>query len=110
MASSLLGIGTVSGLCAQPFIISDAPVITWERLANGQFSYGMGFHRANVEILLPISPLVCLHIQPDVERARPSQRPSVREVNIAQAAFSGRFCFANVESAGIDQIVQQNLG
>jgi hypothetical protein len=83
-----------------PYILSDAPVVTWERLPNGQFSYGMGFHRANVEILLPISPLVCLHIKPDVERARPSQRPSVREVNIAQAAFAGRFCFANVESAG----------
>jgi hypothetical protein len=39
-------------------------------MANGHFSYGMGFHRANVEYLLPISPLVCLHIQPDVQPVR----------------------------------------
>lgn len=93
-----------------PFIISDAPVVTWERMPNGQFSYGMGFHRANVEVLLPISPLVCLHIQPDVERARPSVRPSVREVNAAQAAFAARFCFSNIESTVIDEIVQEHFG
>ena len=81
-----------------PYIISDAPVVTWERMSNGQFSYGMGFRRANVEVLLPISPLVCLHIQPHVERARPSLKPSVREVNAAQAAFAGRFCFSNIEA------------
>jgi hypothetical protein len=95
---------------SRPFIISDAPVVTWERLANGQFSYGMGFHRANVEVLLPISPLVCLHIQPDVERVRPAIPPSVTEVNAAQAAFAGRFCFSNIDSPWIDQIVQQNFG
>ena|ERR1035437_1252821 len=93
-----------------PFIISDAPVVTWERLPNGQFSLGMGFHRANVEALLPISPLVCLHIQPQVERTRPTIRPSTREVNVAQAAFAGRFCFSNIESTEIDQIVQENFG
>lgn len=93
-----------------PFIISDAPVVTWERLSDGQFSYGMGFHGANVEVLLPISPLVCLHIQPDVERTRPSVRPSVSEVNAAEAAFAARFCFSNVESSVIDGIVQENFG
>ena len=93
-----------------PFIISDAPVVTWERASNGDLSYGMGFHRANVEVLLPISPLVCLHIQPDVERTMPSVRPSVSEVNAAQAAFAARFCFSNVESTVIDRIVQENLG
>jgi hypothetical protein len=93
-----------------PFIISAAPVVTWERLSNGQFSYGMGFHRAKVEVLLPISPLVCLHIQPDVERTRPSVRPSVSEVNAAQAAFAARFCFSNVESTVINGIAQENFG
>jgi hypothetical protein len=94
----------------KPFIISDAPVVTWERLTNRHFSYGMGFHRANVEVLLPISPLVCLHIQPDVQRVRPAARPSIGEVNAAQAAFAGRFCFSNIDSSWIDQIVQQNFG
>jgi hypothetical protein len=93
-----------------PFIISDAPVVTWERLPGGQFSFGLGVHRPNVEVLLPISPLVCLHIQPAVERTRQSLVPSVREVNIAQAAFAGRCCFSNIESEQIDQIVQENFG
>ena len=93
-----------------PFIISDAPVVTWERISNEQFSYGMGFHRTNVEVLLPISPLVCLHIQPDVERTKPSTLPSVREVNVAQAAFAARFCFSNIKSSVIDQTVQEHFG
>jgi hypothetical protein len=46
---------------SNPFILSDAPVVTWERLDNGVFSYGQGFHRENVEVLLPVSPTACLH-------------------------------------------------
>jgi hypothetical protein len=93
-----------------PFIISDAPVVTWERTPSGQLSLGLGFHRANVEVLLPITPLVCLHILPDVERSIASRRPSVRAVNAAQAAFAGRYCFSNVKSAVIDQVFQENFG
>jgi hypothetical protein len=93
----------------QPFIISDAPVATWERLESGAFSYGMGFHRANVEAVLPISPLACFHILPKVERDRQVQQPSTREVNVAQAAFAGRFCFTNILSDEIDKVMQQNF-
>jgi Protein of unknown function (DUF4238) len=50
-----------------PFILSDAPVVTWHRRRDGALSYGLGFHRPDVEVLLPISPLVCLHIQPNVK-------------------------------------------
>src|SRR5271166_3830924 len=50
-----------------PFILSDAPVVTWERLAPDDFSYGIGFHRPNVEVFLPVSPLTCLQILPRVE-------------------------------------------
>lgn len=46
---------------SDPFIISDAPVVTWQRMPNGGLSYGLGFHRADVEVLLPISPVVCLY-------------------------------------------------
>ena len=95
----------------EPFIISDAPVVTWERLEQrGTFSYGLGFHRPNVEVFLPVSPLVCLHILPNVERTRELQQPTTREVNIAQAAFAGRCCYSNIQSDEIDQIVQQNFG
>ena len=93
-----------------PFIISDAPVVTWQRMRDGALSYGLGFHRPDVEVLLPISPVVCLHIQPDVKRSSVARRPTVREVNAAQAAFAARSCFSNIESAEIDRIFQENFG
>ncbi len=93
-----------------PFIISDAPVVTWQRMRTGALSYGLGFHRAEVEVLLPISPVVCLHIQPGVKRSSAARRPTVREVNAAQAAFARRSCFSNIESAEIDRIFQENFG
>ena len=73
-----------------PFIISDAPVVTWQRMHNGALSYGLGFQRAEVEVLLPISPVVCLHIQPDVKRSSAARQPTVSEVNAAQAALAVR--------------------
>jgi hypothetical protein len=93
-----------------PFIISDAPVVTWQRMHDRALSYGLGFHRADVEVLLPISPVVCLHILPDVKRSTTARRPTVREVNAAQAAFATRFCFSNVRNPGIDQLFQENFG
>jgi hypothetical protein len=93
-----------------PFIISDAPVVTWQRMRNGALSYGLGFHRADVEVLLPISPVVCLHIQPNVKRSGAARRPTVHEGNAAQAAFAARSCFSNIESAEIDRIFQENFG
>jgi hypothetical protein len=93
-----------------PFIISDAPVVTWERIEPGVFSYGQGFHRPDVEAFLPLSPVTCLHIIPSVERTRPVQLPTVSEINAAEAAFSSRFCFTNVNSPRIDEIVQRNYG
>ncbi len=92
-----------------PFIISDAPVVTWQRIHDGALSYGLGFHRADVEVLLPISPVVCLHIQPDVKRSSAALRPTVREVNAAQAAFALRSCFSNLGSTEIDRIFQENV-
>lgn len=93
-----------------PFIISDAPVVTWAKMPNGQFSYGVGFHEPNVEVLLPIAPVVCLHVRPAVERTTLCIQPSVSEVNGAQAAFATRYCFSNIRSVEIDRIVQENLG
>ena len=65
---------------ADPFIISDAPVVTWERTHGGELSFGVGFHQPNVEVFLPISPRVCLHILPAVERNAKIVTPSVCEV------------------------------
>lgn len=93
-----------------PFIISDAPVVTWERIGPEQFSLGMGFHRENVEVFLPISPEKCLHILPNVNRTRMVVDPTVEEVNIAQAAFAARACYAHFKSDAIDRIVQDNFG
>jgi hypothetical protein len=93
----------------EPFVISDAPVVTWAREPQG-INYGVGFHRPDVEVFLPLSPLVCLHILPKVERTQIVRQPTTQEVNAAQAAFAGRYCFSNVRSSMIDAIFQQNFG
>jgi hypothetical protein len=93
-----------------PFVISDAPVVTWERRDSGMLSYGMGFHRANVEVFLPISPLICLHILPKVDRTRDVVPPSVEDLNAAQGAFAGRYCFASVNSPAINEVLQSAFG
>jgi hypothetical protein len=100
----------VRTISTDPFIISDAPVSTWQRLDNNVLDYGLGFHRANVEVLLPVSPTVCLHILPNVQRTKPIRQPTVREVNVAQAAFAARSCFSNIRSDEIDRIFQENFG
>jgi hypothetical protein len=91
-----------------PFILSDTPVVTWERRENGAFNYGLGFARPNLEVLLPISPLACLHIVPRVKRTQNPQPPTVKEINTAQAAFSHRACFANQRKKEIDDIMQSH--
>lgn len=92
-----------------PFVLSDAPVVTWER-HDKALSYGLGFHRSDIEVLLPVSPLLCLHILPAVTRTRPVVDPSVAEVNTAQAAFATRHCFSNVNSPVIDALLQPSFG
>jgi hypothetical protein len=91
-----------------PFILSDTPVVTWERTAARAFSYGIAFWKPNVEVVLPISPSVCLHILPQVERTRPTVEPEVMEVNIAQAAFASHACYADRNANDIDEIVQKH--
>jgi hypothetical protein len=90
-----------------PFILSDTPVVTWERIGPGVLAYGMGFHRPNVEIVLPVSPVSCLHLLPQVERERPRVVPTTQEINEAQASFSYQSCFANQNKKEIDEIVQR---
>lgn len=92
-----------------PFIISDSPVVTWQRDGKGAVHLGGGFHRADVEILLPVSPTSCIHILPEVERFQQPILPTVDEVNFAQAAFAYRDCFANMYKHEIDDLVQKYI-
>lgn len=93
----------------KPFILSDAPVATWHRLTMETFSYGIGFWEPDVEIVLPVSPLTCWHILPNVQRTRPVLAPTVKEVNTAQAAFAAHCCFSNINDEAINNIVQINI-
>ncbi len=79
-------------------------------MSGGQFNYGVGFHEPNVEAFVPFSPEVCLHIQPRVERTKAIALPSVEEINIAQSAFAGRYCLANINSPLINKLFQENFG
>lgn len=91
---------------SDPFFLSDTPVVTWQRIDTDRLNYGLGFEKPDVEVLLPISPLTCLHIAPRVRRSRPPQIPTVREINVGQAAFSMRACFADQYKKDLDEIVQ----
>ncbi len=93
----------------KPFIISDSPVVTWQRDTAGAVYHGGGFQKPNVEVLLPVSPTSCIHILPKVQRTQQPVLPTVDEVNIAQAAFAYRDCFANIYRREIDVLVQQHI-
>jgi hypothetical protein len=94
----------------RPFVIGDAPVVTWERTENNILMFGQGFARPNVEAFLPVSPTACLHLLPLVERNRQVRTPAVEEVNMAQAAFATEHCFTNVCSPEIDATLQPQFG
>lgn len=94
----------------KPFVIGDAPVVTWERTANNALVFGQGFARSDVEVFLPVFPTACLHVLPLVERTRPVRIPATVEVNMAQAAFATEHCFTNVRSLEIDAALQSQFG
>jgi hypothetical protein len=93
-----------------PFVIGDAPVVTWERTEENTLMFGQGFARPNVEILLPVSPSACLHVLPAVQRTRPPRAPATAEVNMAQASFAMQHCFTNINSPKLDEILQAHFG
>jgi hypothetical protein len=94
----------------EPFVIGDAPVVTWERTEQNLLVFGQGFARPNVEVFLPVFPTACLHVLPKVVRTRPVREPSTDDVNMAQAAFATEYCFTNVRSTEIDALLQQHFG
>lgn len=94
----------------KPFIIGDAPVVTWERTDRDVIILGQGFGRPNVEVFLPVFPTACLHVRPAVQRSRPVRVPTIDEVNQAEAEFATLHCFTNVESKEIDVLLQPHFG
>jgi len=93
-----------------PFVLGDAPVVTWERMQENSFMYGQGFARPNVEVLLPVSPTACLYVLPAVPRNKLVRTPTTDEVNIGQAAFATEYCFSNVLRTEIDALLQPSFG
>jgi hypothetical protein len=108
MAAGAWGIVRTEPL--DPFVIGDAPVVTWERTEQNLLIYGQGFSRPNVEVLLPVSPTTCLHILPAVERTRKPMVPTTQEVNRAQASFATQHCFTNLCSDRLDSTLQPCFG
>lgn len=92
-----------------PFVIGDAPVVTWYRDLQGVTHNGIGFREPNVEVLLPVSPTACLHILPNVRRTRTVITPRVFEVNAAEAAFA-EACYTNIGSDSLNQHLQRYFG
>ena len=88
------------------FIISDSPVITREPAGSGMHHYGVSFGRPNTEIYLPLSPRTSLMILPGEGRSNRPPLPGARELNRAQAMVSAYHCFASIEDAEVDYLVQ----
>lgn len=101
--------GVVHTAPENPFVIGDAPVVTWHRDQQGVAQYGIGFRQPNVEVFLPVSPTACLHVLPDVPRTRAVITPRAIEVNAAEAAFAGA-CYTNLRSSSLNQHLQQHFG
>jgi len=93
-----------------PFVVGDAPVVTWERTDEHTLVFGQGFGRPNVEACLPVFPTACLHVLPAVARTQRVLTPSTEEVNRAQAAFATQHCFTNMCSNEIDTALQPHFG
>jgi hypothetical protein len=93
-----------------PFVIGDAPVVTWERTDQYAIVHGQGFARPNVEAFLPVFPAACLHVLPAVPRNRRVRTPTAEEVNAAQAAFATQHCFTNIRSTELDELLQPEFG
>jgi hypothetical protein len=92
-----------------PFVIGDAPIVTWNRVNDIPLP-GVGFGTVDVEVLFPIAPTACLHIMPRVQRTRRVRKPTVREINEAQAAFATQYCFSNIKSDELDVVLQPKFG
>jgi hypothetical protein len=92
-----------------PFVIGDAPVVTWHRLETGILTYGQGMWTTDVEAVIPVASTACLWILPDVRRTRRPHNPTVREVNRAQSAFATRYCYAHKSDPVIDSDLQQKF-
>jgi hypothetical protein len=93
-----------------PFVIGDAPVVTFERTEQNRLYWGQGFARPNVEVFFPVSPTTGLHILPRVERTREPRKPATAEANMGQAAYATKYCFGNVNNAEVDSILQPEFG
>jgi hypothetical protein len=94
----------------KPFVIGDAPVVTWERNERNILYFGQGFGRPNVEAFLPVSSTTGLHIRPCVPRSRPVLMPATDEVNMAQATFATEHCFTSICSQELDAQLQPHFG
>jgi hypothetical protein len=93
-----------------PFMLGDSPVITFARSASGTLNYGMGFHEPNVEVALPMSPTICLHVLPDLKSRNPVQTPTPREINWGEAGYAFEHCYCNDNFADLDAVMQENGG
>lgn len=101
--------GIVTTTPDAPFIIGDAPVVTWIR-DRGFLHYGFGLERPNVEIILPVAPTACLHVLPLVPRNQQPLKPAVMEVNEAQASFASQYCYAHTNSQILNDLIRPRVG
>jgi hypothetical protein len=92
---------------SDPFIISDTAFVSFRRDEKMQVHCGIGVHEQDAEIILPLSPLCCLHVRPKVTRTRQIVEPNARDINLSQIRAANRYCYADRKSSLIDGLMQQ---
>jgi hypothetical protein len=94
----------------EPFLLADSPVVSFSRMKHNELSYGEGFDKPNVEVLLPVAPSACLHIVPAKSNGSHGVLPTVSEVNYLQSLFVNESGFTNQSSATIEALVNAHGG
>ena len=93
----------------EPFLLSDSPVISCSRISGGLLSWGEGFNKPTVEVILPISPTRCLHMLPS-QNAQDWNPPTTEEVNTLEAQFIYESGYADRYTSHLESLVNTHAG
>jgi len=99
-------------LCSAPsgsfFITSDAPACVFVLEADGRAILGGGLGRRDAEVILPLSPDVCLLLsRKHAARRMAVGKEAVRGFNRRTAAHSERFIISPYRAAGVAELTDE---
>ena len=96
-------------LCKAPsgyyFITSDAPLVAFVLYSDSFAMIGSGFGLDNVEVIIPISPFVCLYMsRKHPQRYRAVNKKFVMEINRRTAWNAERLIISNIKTKYVKEL------